>query len=559
MSSHPSRLPAGIARRLDRTVTERMRQDFPRLRAGQTVGEALNGLRLNPPPGRVIYFYVVDEGGRLRGVVPTRRLVLSMPETPLAEIMVARVVTLPARATVLEACEFFIQHRLLAFPVVDEEGRLLGTVDVDLYTDELRHLDQATPVARLVAPLVRFLQVESSGGVVLLAFTAAALALANSPWSAAFGAFWQTPVGFVAGGSGLVKPLLLWINDGLMALFFFVVGLEIKREVVAGDLADPRKALLPVVAAVGGMVVPAAVYALCLRGGPGGHGWGVPMATDIAFVVGALTLLGPRVPHGLKILLLTLAIADDIGSVIVIAAAYSSGLAFAALGAAAAGLALVFLLLRAGVRSPPVYAALAAGVWLAFLKSGVHPTVAGVLLGLLTPARPAVGRRMLLDVVGDLYARLRGLPRGALPEAPAAESPLERLENLLHPWVAFVIMPVFALANAGVAVEVSAAATPVALAVALGLTVGKPAGIVLFSWAAVRAGACRLPEGVGWKALLGAGCLGGIGFTMALFIAGLALEGPLLDEAKIGILGGSALSAALGVLLLLAFLPRRAV
>jgi NhaA family Na+:H+ antiporter len=550
-------LPPLSTARLGAPVTERMHQDFTRLRAGQTVGEALDWLRDNPPPGRVIYFYVVDAEGRLQGVVPTRRLVLSRPQTPLTDIMVARTVVVPATATVLDACEFFIQHRLLAFPVVDEQGRVLGVVDIDLYTEELSRLELATPVGRLVAPLARFLQVEASGGLVLLAFTLVALLLANSPLSAAFTAFWEVPAGVSIGALALHKPLLLWINDGLMTLFFFVVGLEIKRELVSGELADPRKALLPVVAALGGMAVPAAVYLLALWGRPGRHGWGVPMATDIAFVVGVLTLLGPRVPGGLKVMLLTLAIADDTGAVLVIAVAYSAGISFPALGLAGAGLGLVVLLRWLGARGVLTYAALGAGVWLAFLESGVHPTVAGVLLGLLTPARPGLRRRVLLDVVSDLSARVRGGQRGAPHTAREAVSPLERLEHALHPWVAFVIMPVFALANAGVAVEPAALGTPVALAVAAGLVVGKPVGIVLFSWVSVRLGLTALPAGVGWKVLAGAGCLGGIGFTMSLFIAGLAFDGALRDEAKIGILAGSAVSGALGCLLLLAFLPRQ--
>jgi Na+:H+ antiporter, NhaA family len=533
-----------------------MREDFTPLRVGQTVNEALEWLRLHPPRGRVIYFYVVDEDGVLRGVVPARELILSSPGTTLSDIMVLKTIALPAAATVLEACEFFIQHRLLAFPVVDAENRLLGVVDVDLYTEELSQLDRATVAGRLVAPIVQFLRIESSGGLVLLLFTVAALVLANGTLWTAFQSFLQTPFGVTLGHFALVKPLLLWINDGLMTLFFFVVGLEIKRELVCGELADRRKALLPVVAAAGGMVVPAVVYCLWLRGRPGWRGWGVPMATDIAFVVGFLTLLGARVPNGLKVLLLVLAIADDIGAVLVIAVAYSTGIVLFPLALAGVGLGLLLFAQWLGVRSVPVYAVLGAGIWLGFLKSGVHPTVAGVLLGLFTPARRMVGRGILLDVVGDLYARLRGIQGGTPQAAPEAVSPAERLEHTLHPWVAFVIMPVFALANAGVKIEVQALATPVALAVTAGLVLGKPLGIVLLSWASVRIGLTRLPEGVNWKAMLGAGCLAGIGFTMSLFIAGLALDGALLNEAKIGILAGSTLSATLGCLLLTAFLPR---
>ena len=540
-------------------VSQRMREDFTPLLVDQSVDEALERLRRHPPPGRVIYFYVVDGDGRLRGVVPTRRLVLSPPGTPISAIMVEATVTLPATATVLDACEFFIQHRLLAFPVVDPEDRLLGVVDIDLYTEILDRLDRPTVVGRLVEPIARFMGVESSGGLILLACAVAALLLANSALSASFRSFWETPTGVKLGDFELIEPLRFWINDGLMTLFFFIVGLEIKRELVDGELADPRKALLPVMAAVGGMVVPAAVYALGLWGRPGQAGWGVPMATDIAFVVGFLTLLGPRVPNGLKILLLTLAIADDIGAVLVIALAYSGQIAVGPLGLAGAGLGLVLLLRSLGVRSVLVYFAVGAGVWLALLESGVHPTVAGVGLGLLTPAHPLVGRGILTDVVGELYARLRGIQSGTPQPAPEASSPAERLEHALHPWAAFVIMPVFALANAGVKVEAHSLATPIALAVSAGLVLGKPAGIVLFSYASVRMGWARLPGEVDWRTVLGASCLGGIGFTMSLFVAGLALEGAQVDEAKVGILAGSAVSAILGCLLLMAALRRRPV
>lgn len=426
------------------------------------------------------------------------------------------------------------------------------------------------PVERLVRPLVHFLRVESASGIALLVCTLVALTLANSPWSAAFTEVWQTPVRLGIGRLELNKALLLWINDGLMAIFFFVVGLEIKRELVAGELRDPKKAALPVMAALGGMIVPATIYLLLQAGQPGRAGWGIPMATDIAFVVGFLALLGPRVPFGLKILLLSLAIADDIGAVLVIALFYSTDVSLVALGLAGIGFGVTYFFNQIGVRRVPVYLVVGAGIWLAFLKSGVHPTVAGVLLGLLTPASAWVGDRALLDVLGHAFQRLRGEQDGKAPNqrdrmlgqlavtAREAVSPLERLETALHPWVAFFIMPVFALANAGVGIEPAALSHPVALAVAAGLVLGKPLGILLFSWLGVRVGLARLPTGVNWKVMLGAGCLAGIGFTMSLFIAGLALEEKLLDAGKIGTLTGSAVSAFVGCSLLLIFLPRRA-
>jgi len=417
-------------------------------------------------------------------------------------------------------------------------------------------------------PVVRFLHIEAAGGFVLLACTVVALILANSPWSAMFAEFWQTRVGFTIGDFGLYKPLVLWINDGLMTVFFFVVGLEIKREIVFGELRDPRKAALPATAALGGMVVPATIYLLVQGGGPGGRGWGIPMATDIAFVVGFLALLGSRVPFGLKILLLTLAIVDDVGAILVIAVAYTpqTSLSFLVIGTASFGI--IYLFRWIGVRLVPVYVLLGAGTWLAFLKSGVHPTVAGVVLGVLTPASPWFARCSLVNVAEGVALKL-GQDRDAdvmkqheeavqLLSVTAREtvSPLDRLETALHPWVAFGIMPLFALANAGVRVELSAMTEPVALAVAAGLVLGKPLGIVAFSWVAVKLGLARLPSGVNWKILLGAGFLAGIGFTMSLFIAGLALEGELLTAGKIGTLLGSALSAIFGVGLLLYFLHR---
>jgi len=315
------------------------------------------------------------------------------------------------------------------------------------------------------------------------------------------------------------------------------------------------------------MVVPAAIYLALQWGHPGERGWGIPMATDIAFVVGFLALLGPQAPLGLKILLLTLAIVDDIGAVLVIAVAYTADLAPVFLVPAAVGFSLIYLCNRVGVRPVPVYVVLGAGIWLAFLKSGIHPTVAGVILGLLTPAYPWFKERSLVNVAEGVARRLRQdqetdeemthheeAVQLLTTTAHETVSPLDRLETALHPWVAFGIMPLFALANAGVGIDLSALGSPVAVAVAIGLVVGKPLGILAFSWAAVRLGLARLPTGVSWRVLLGAGCLAGIGFTMSLFIAGLvALKGDLLDAGKAGILTGSVVSAALGTTLLVCF------
>ncbi|HVL13253.1 MAG TPA: Na+/H+ antiporter NhaA [Gemmata sp.] len=432
-----------------------------------------------------------------------------------------------------------------------------------------RHLP-VPPIRRIVRPLTRFLQIESASGIVLLACTVVALVLANSPYEKQVHDFWEMPVRLDVGAFHVGGTLGHFvINDVLMTIFFFVVGLEIKRELVAGELRDPRKAALPVVAAIGGMLVPAGIYmALMARyvGQPEFRGWGVPMATDIAFVVGVMAILGRRVPFGLKIMILSLAIVDDIGAVMVIAVFYSGGVDWVALGMALLGFVLTYGLNRAGVRAISVYVAVGIGIWFAFHHSGVHPTMTGVLLGLLTPSREWVARESLRLSLLDLTAKLEADERTDPNELTVmtfavreSVSPLERLETGLHPWVGFIVMPLFALANAGVHIDVGELTNPVAVAVALGLLLGKPIGIALFSFVAVRARIARLPEGVNWWVLLGGGCLAGIGFTMSLFVAGLAFEGheQLLTAGKIGTLAGSVCSAVLGTGILLLSLRKR--
>ncbi len=433
------------------------------------------------------------------------------------------------------------------------------------------------PLRRWTRPLQNFLEIESASGVVLLVCTVIALVLANSSMAEAFHNFWHTYVGVQIGdpeknGFKLGGDLgHFFINDVLMTIFFFVVGLEIKREVVAGELRDPKKAALPVAAAIGGMLVPAGIYAglitLLAHEDPASmRGWGVPMATDIAFVVGVMALLGSRIPFGLKIMLLSLAIADDIGAVIVIAVFYSGGLEWSMIGLATLGFGVTYGLNRAGVRSVPVYVVVGAFIWLAVYKSGIHPTIAGVLLGLLTPASAWIGDKTLLDVFQDAIKQVPGEGPERYDTLKAVEftaregvSPLERLEVGLHPWVGFLIMPLFALSNAGVHVEVSELTSPVAIAVAMGLFLGKPIGVLLFSYLAVRAGLARLPNSVNWAAVAGGGCLAGIGFTMSLFVAGLAFKDHplLLTEGKIGTLTGSVLSAIVGIVVLLLVLPKK--
>ncbi|UCF90074.1 MAG: Na+/H+ antiporter NhaA [Desulfobacterales bacterium] len=435
------------------------------------------------------------------------------------------------------------------------------------HATETAELLPKEPIDTLVDPFKRFLHVESASGVVLLAATLTALGLANSSLSEVFLAFWKKKLGFTVGSFQMIHSLQHWINDGLMAIFFFVIGLEVKRELVIGELRDLKQATLPILGAIGGMVVPAGIYLLLQYGRPGARGWGIPMATDIAFVVGCLAVLGPRIPKGLRVMLLSLAIADDIGAILVIAIGYTQNLNFIALVGGIIGIAVALGLMKVGLRNAAVYILLMILVWFAFHESGIHATIAGVIFGLLTPTQAWISEGRLHTIVdrtthflqgdgwrssGERYAMLRQMERAARKTI----SPLERCETDLHPWVGFVIMPLFALANAGVPVQLADFANPVATAVGLGLLAGKPIGIVLFSWLAVKTGLAKLPAGIGWGALTGGGFLAGIGFTMALFIASLALSGELLDAAKVGILGGSVLAATAGVILLLWFLPK---
>ena len=420
------------------------------------------------------------------------------------------------------------------------------------------------PLARYVAqPLNRFLQVEAAGGVLLLIATMAALVWANSPWSGSYEQLWRTIVSVDAGPLHLSEDLGHWVNDGLMALFFFVVGVEIKQELVSGQLADRRAATLPVIAALGGMVVPAALFFALNVGGAGAHGWGIPMATDIAFALGVLMLLGDRAPSSLKVLLLGLAIADDLGAIAVIALFYTDEIELRWLLAAAVGLVVVAVMRRVRVWFLPVYAVIGTAVWACTLQSGIHATIAGVALGLLTPARP-----LLPDIEADRIARRLSDDE----DVTAAEvremgfhlresvSVAERLGTVLHPWTSYVVVPIFALANAGIPLSGrtlgDAATSRVAMGVVVGLVVGKLIGISAFAWAAVRLGLARLPDGVSWRQLQGMAGIAGVGFTVSMFVTGLAYEGPALqDQAKIGVLVASALAAVIGSVLLMTAVP----
>lgn len=420
----------------------------------------------------------------------------------------------------------------------------------------------AMAVAR---PIESFLHVEAASGIVLLMAAAAALLWANSPFGESYARLWHTPVSLGIGAWHVEHDLHFWINELLMTVFFFVVGLEIKRELVEGALSDARKAALPIGAAVGGMVVPAAIYLALNPTAPSHEGWGVPMATDIAFAVGVLTLLGKRVPAALRVLLLALAIIDDIGAILVIALFYSTGFSVDGLAVAIAGLALLFLLRQIGVRTAWAFVPAGLVVWAGMYQTGVHPTIAGVVVGLLTPAVSWFGRdgfmRVAHDALDDFerrvgsgrddHALLEPLDRLALARREAL-SPALRVEKALHPWVAYGVMPLFALANAGVnlrGIEVADPSFGVIFAgVVLGLVAGKPLGVLGVSWLMVKLRLAVLPEGVTWRGVLLVGAVAGIGFTMAIFIAQLAFADPtLLGIAKLGVLTATALAAALGL------------
>ncbi len=433
-------------------------------------------------------------------------------------------------------------------------------------------VDAARPLpVRLREGFGEFIHTEVAGAVALLAATVVALVLANSPLWGAYEAFWHTELGIWVGGWHFSESLVHWVNDLLMAFFFFVVGLEIKREVLVGELSVRRKAVLPILAAIGGMAVPALIYLALNAGGSGANGWGIPMATDIAFAIGVMALLGDRVPSGLKVFLVALAIADDIGAIVVIAIFYSSGISFGWLAVAAALLALLVAFNRSGIDTPVPYLSVGGLLWFAVFMSGIHSTIAGVLIAFTIPA---VAKVDPLRFVSQTRRRLAKIEAADVPgshvlidneqqlcaleirrEARHTAAPLQRLEFALHPYTTFVVLPLFALSNAGVrfvGVDVAAAiSTPIALGVLLGLVVGKPVGITLMSFLAVKLRVADLPAGVGWPQLLGAGMLGGIGFTMSLFVASLAFRGlEEINEAKMAILLASLVAGLAGYLML---------
>jgi Na+/H+ antiporter NhaA len=406
----------------------------------------------------------------------------------------------------------------------------------------------------LARPLQEFLRTEAGSSVLLLAATAIALVWANSPLQDAYDDLWSLEFSIQVGDVGITEDLRHWVNDGLMVFFFYVVGLEIRRELAMGELRNRREAAVPAVAALAGMVVPALLFTAVNAGGEGARGWGIVMATDIAFVLGALALLGPRCPSQVRVFLLTLAIVDDIGAITVIALFYSTSIDLVALGIAAALLVAIGLLRRIRVWRGPAYFVAGAALWVAMHESGVHPTIAGVVLGLLTAVYAP--RRQDVERAATLTRSFRQAPtpelaRNAMLGVSGAVSPNERLQEAMHPWTSYVIVPLFALANAGVSLDGAALeralSSPITLGIVLGLVVGKAAGISLASLGAVRARLGDLPRGVGRGQLLGASALAGIGFTVSLFVTDLAFDDPRLqEEAKVGVLVASALAAVLG-------------
>jgi NhaA family Na+:H+ antiporter len=409
------------------------------------------------------------------------------------------------------------------------------------------------PLVRLLSPLRDFLHTESSGGILVAAGAVAALVWANSPYSESYHRLWESRIAITAAGHTLDLDLRHWLNDGLMAIFFLVVGLEIKRELTHGHLASRRAATLPIAAALGGMLMPALIY-LAVAGGSAPRGWAIPMATDIALAIGVLAVLGPRVPPSLRVFLLGLAIVDDIGAIVVIAAFYSSGIGWGWLAAAGVGVAIVAALRRMHVYLAPLYVTLGVGIWFCMHEGGIHPTLAGVAMGLLTPSGPRLTPELvdvdeLLDVSNPIAVRTTTqLARGSV-------SMVEWLQYVLHPWTSYLIVPVFALANTGIAISIDglrdASTSAITWGIIAGLVLGKPLGIVVATRVAVRSGVADSLSDAPPQRMLGIGAAAGIGFTVALFITELAFDDPMEQQhAKLAILVASLAAALLSAGLL---------
>jgi NhaA family Na+:H+ antiporter len=435
-----------------------------------------------------------------------------------------------------------------------------------LTDSEMTHLPKEF-VDYLKKPFIRFFHIEAAGGAVLLLFTVAALVLSNSPWTYLYEHAWETMIGLNLGSLEFTRSIRDWINDGLMTLFFFLVALELKRELILGELNNPRIAAYSIAAALGGMLVPAGLYLMLQSCQPGQNGWGTVMATDTAFVLGCLALLGTRIPQSLRVFMLSFAIVDDIGAIFVVALSYSSHIVWGAIAVATVAIAVVRGMAMLGIRGFPLYIVVGCIIWVAVDYSGIHPTITGVILGLMTPARRRVSDKRLYAILNQVVAHpsenhgsgdTKDRQTLQVAELAAREtlSPVERLEIALHPWVSFVIMPLFAFANAGLTLSFVDIGNSLTLAVFIGFAFGKPIGIMTFCWLSVRLHIAIRPSDLSWRLLAGGSMLAGIGFTMALFIAHLALSMDLLSSAKLGIFLASVFSALAGLSLLL-ILPKQ--
>jgi NhaA family Na+:H+ antiporter len=426
-----------------------------------------------------------------------------------------------------------------------------------------------SPIDKLLKPVHRFIHQEFTGGIVLFISVVIALVWANSSWADSYHTIWETHLKVGLAGMGLDKSLHVWISDGLMAIFFFVIGLELKREFMAGELSTVKKAMLPMIAALGGMIVPALIYALFNVNSASAGGWGIPMATDIAFALALLSLAGKHIPASIKVFLSALAVADDLGAVLVIAFFYTANVAFAPLLIASGLLALLVLGNYLGIRNTSFYVIIGIGVWVCFLMSGVHATIAGILVAFTIPARPKIDEEEYVRSLREHAHQFEKAMRqdGSLLSAEQyhllervkqlsldAETPLQKIENALHPWVAFVIMPLFALANAGLHFTgsfFSSLLNPVSAGILSGLVIGKCIGVFGFTWLMVRFKLATLPLQANWRHILGISLLAGVGFTMSLFITELAFrDDAMINNAKSGILLASVVAGIAGLLVL---------
>lgn len=429
--------------------------------------------------------------------------------------------------------------------------------------------ENKTPIEKIIAPVSKFIHLEYTSGIVLLISVVIAIVWANSSYSESYHHVWEIDFSLAFGENILSKPLHIWINDGLMAIFFFVIGLELKREFMDGELSSLKKASMPMAAALGGMLVPALIYTLINMNSGAGHGWGIPMATDIAFALALLSMAGKNIPTSVKIFLSALAVADDLGAVLVIAFFYTAQVNFTALGIAAIFLACLIIGNRIGIRNSAFYLILGICVWIGFLLSGVHATIAGVLVAFTIPAMTRINENDYSENLRELsYQFEKEIPSNSTLTTPqqhqtiqhvkslslAAETPLQKIEHALHPWVAFVIMPLFALANAGILIGAdffSSVINPVSIGVAMGLIFGKFIGVLLFTFVMVKTGLGTLPNGATWHHMIGIALLAGVGFTMSLFISSLAFNNPeFVEQAKYGILIASILAGLSGYLYL---------